>query len=812
MRCFSLLLVISVFVFIVHSDTAYCLEQAADTNKTPQPKVERLEIKAPFIVSMISDGNGGVFVGTEDNGVYHYDNALKQYTIKDGLGDNNAYALVIDKLGRLWVGHVNRGVAVFNGEKWKKYDVLHGLIGDRVFDIQTCPVDGDVWIATSAGITRYKVDSDSWEYITRDDGLPEDQVSSIAFKKDGTLIVGTQCHGIAVFNRSGGNYKHHKNITAPERFGIDNRSPVPLVPEGEGLPTNQINQIIVAGDGNIWVATPTGLVRSNGALTKLQYVRGRDYADKVRGLYGGAPKDWKECPNEVKEYLLPEDYITCVAEDATGTIWLGTRRRGFMAIDPKTGRRGTGDRESMGMADNYVSSILPMPDGKPLIGLYIGGVIKPKDELRLNKKDISKQGQKNNSLAKQNFPPLPSTIKTPTIDELNAMQEKVNKINKPLPKVYADLYTEDWETRGDWTGKYGYDFAILCAMQAPFDRNVFVSENYYRVNPFIGPHRTKDDELRYWVHWKETNDERSLWDPLNGCRRQSEWDDHGEAYPLTHDGPDLWTLIDIDHPGVFQVELYFFNKDGHTGNNRLRDYMIEIYPCPEEWQGFDDEERFAKGAESLVSKMPPICKTRVKDFWGGVYKTFIMSGPSKYLVKIDRNYSYNTIVSFVGIKRLLGEPVPDEKFKIPLLQYGDYRMTDKNLGIAGMGKWHKFQHENNALAVSLWNSLDKSLAYKDAVDIQQKARVMAFHVFAENCGAGDHEARYFLEAKFLLNQWDSKFRDRARFECEKAHYILLEKVTGLKASLEKQKGNKNPSDEEKYDFIVIPAVGGRVRE
>ncbi|MDR3108739.1 MAG: hypothetical protein LBU65_03500, partial [Planctomycetaceae bacterium] len=89
---------------------------------------------------------------------------------------------------------------------------------------------------------------------------------------------------------------------------------------------------------------------------------------------GGAPKDWKECPNEVKDYLLPEDYITCVAEDATGTIWLSTRRRGFMAIDPKTGRRGTGDRESMGMADNYVSSILPMPDGKPLIGLYIGGV------------------------------------------------------------------------------------------------------------------------------------------------------------------------------------------------------------------------------------------------------------------------------------------------------------------------------------------------------------------------------------------------------------------------------------------------------
>ncbi|MDR3110163.1 MAG: hypothetical protein LBU65_10840, partial [Planctomycetaceae bacterium] len=62
--------------------------------------------------------------------------------------------------------------------------------------LQTCPTDGDVWIATSAGITRYKINADEWEHFTREDGLPEDQASSLAFKKDGTLIVGTQCHGI----------------------------------------------------------------------------------------------------------------------------------------------------------------------------------------------------------------------------------------------------------------------------------------------------------------------------------------------------------------------------------------------------------------------------------------------------------------------------------------------------------------------------------------------------------------------------------------------------------------------------------------
>ncbi|MDR3109682.1 MAG: hypothetical protein LBU65_08350, partial [Planctomycetaceae bacterium] len=256
----------------------------SDENQTEQ--VARLNIKASFITTMISDGDGGVFVGTEDYGVYHYDSTgnSKQFTRKDGLGDDNAYALAIDKVGRLWVGHLNSGVSVFNGERWKNYDVVDGPIGERIFDIQTCPTDGDVWIATSAGITRYKINADEWEHFTREDGLLEDQASSLAFKKDGTLIVGTQCHGIAVFNRSGGNYKHSKNITAPERFGVNNCSPVPLVPEGDGLPTNQINQVIVASDNKIWIATPTGLVRSDSSLKTLYYVRGKDYADKVRGL------------------------------------------------------------------------------------------------------------------------------------------------------------------------------------------------------------------------------------------------------------------------------------------------------------------------------------------------------------------------------------------------------------------------------------------------------------------------------------------------------------------------------------------------
>jgi len=155
--------------------------------------------------------------------------------------------------------------------------------------------------------------------------------------------------------------------------------------------------------------------------------------------------------------------------------------------------------------------------------------------------------------------------------------------------------------------------------------------------------------------------------PWDGYRRQAEWDDHGETYPLVMDGPDLWYLLEIRHEGVFKLGMYFLNKDGQDGNNRLRDYMIEIYPASLNWTSFDDVPQFAHDAESQVSKNPPLAKNRVLDFWGGVHKQFVVKGPSKYYVKIDRNYSFNTIASLVAIDRMSGSITEDEKRGLPLM-------------------------------------------------------------------------------------------------------------------------------------------------
>jgi len=59
-------------------------------------------------------------------------------------------------------------------------------------------------------------------------------------------------------------------------------------------------------------------------------VDGWQFPDKMRGLAGGPPKGWsvKTPPKD----LMPEDYITCLAEDDVGVVWVDFRQHGMLAV------------------------------------------------------------------------------------------------------------------------------------------------------------------------------------------------------------------------------------------------------------------------------------------------------------------------------------------------------------------------------------------------------------------------------------------------------------------------------------------------
>jgi ligand-binding sensor domain-containing protein len=295
-----------------------------DSESPTNASAPRIDCKAKFIMSLCMDQQGFCWAGSEGDGVFRIDLSTgksQQFTTKDGLGDDDVYAVACDRKGRIWVGHCNHGVSVWNGERWQVYepvggfsrpDTLSGPLGERVFAIKVCGKTGDVWICTNCGLSIYSESKDTWSYLTRADGLPSDQSNAIAFDRDGNIYVGTQCDGIAMADADK-QYKNWRVVTGPDQ--------VPLVSAGPGLPTSLINDLLVAKNGTIYAATDCGLALSQDNGHSWQFVRGADWAAKVRGLAGAATSVRKPTSSQT----LAEDYCTSLAEAQDGGIWIGHR-------------------------------------------------------------------------------------------------------------------------------------------------------------------------------------------------------------------------------------------------------------------------------------------------------------------------------------------------------------------------------------------------------------------------------------------------------------------------------------------------------
>lgn len=587
---------------------------------------------AKFVTATAEDGAGRLFVATEDDGVWmrNRQGAWTQFTTKNSaIGDDTFYALAIDRQNRVWAGTLRNGVSVFDGKSWKNYGLDNGLVGERVLDLAVSPLDGDVWISTDLGLMRYRVQKDDWVSYTRANGLPSDQIQALAFDAKGTLYAATQCDGLAIADAASG-YAKWRRVSGPIRpdaipFAKALKAPL-------GLPSSLTNDVLVARSGAIYVATTCGLALSKDEGATWDYGRGRDWADKVRGRAAGLPwARWQ--PKEGA--TLSEDYITCLAEDDNGNLWIGHRRTGYEVFNPETGQRLYGGEKDASQTNaDYVTGFSVSSSHRVLVSLYGGGV--KTSDFNTPPQPSPTSAPKGNVLATAK---LPSPSRALSLSEIETQLSYVRRLKTPLPVGAAVYEGEDWRTQGDWLGRYGREYAVLCAARAPLDHHI-LRDVSYDVQGEIGTHHPKGDSLRMFVAQENADtNPRVLYNPVTGYRRESEWDDHGEAYPEEHEGPDVWAHILVPE-GVHRVSAYFYNKDGHEGDNRRRDYLVEMKPDAP--------------TTSKADKLPSLATTRVRDFRGGVYKSFVVRGPAIYWLKVGKNNSHNTILQGILIDKLTG--------------------------------------------------------------------------------------------------------------------------------------------------------------
>ena len=178
-------------------------------------------------------------------------------------------------------------------------------------------------------------------------------------------------------------------------------------------------------------------------------------------------------------------------------------------------------------------------------------------------------------------------------------------------------------------------------------------------------------------------------DPANPQnRRPSEWNDNGGAYAMNERGPGMDLTLQIP-AGDHVLSLFNFNKDGHTGPNWARDYLVSVRPHPAQ-DALNDVSSFEAQPEWATS--------RWRDFWGSNWKRFAVRGPQQLTVRVDRNHSYNTMLMGAFVDEISEEPAP---------------YFDAATPPSAPGEWHAragAQRPTDALAEALWGELDRAKA------------------------------------------------------------------------------------------------------
>lgn len=185
----------------------------AEGPRTVNPDYDQFHVGNVNVKALLVDGDT-VWVGTS-GGLTRYDVATdshKMYNTKNGLLSDGI--LHLDRFGNdVWVCTYGGGVSLLDIEHgtWRRYNIPNGMGDAFAYDVVHTR-SGDTWIATWSGVNRVRGNRfdtlAAWDLFTVENthgGLPNDWVYALAEGKNGDMWLGTE-GGVARY--AGGVWTH----------------------------------------------------------------------------------------------------------------------------------------------------------------------------------------------------------------------------------------------------------------------------------------------------------------------------------------------------------------------------------------------------------------------------------------------------------------------------------------------------------------------------------------------------------------------------------------------------------------------------
>lgn len=136
------------------------------------------------ISCLFEDSKGNVWIGTKQKGVSVYDGKnFKKYNRENGLNNTSISSITEDAKHQIWIGTEGGGAFVFNGKSFVNYKVKDGLVSDYVTLVMV-DKNSNVWLGTNKGLNRYNADKSTFSSFVKGDGFTGVETKARAFYVD----------------------------------------------------------------------------------------------------------------------------------------------------------------------------------------------------------------------------------------------------------------------------------------------------------------------------------------------------------------------------------------------------------------------------------------------------------------------------------------------------------------------------------------------------------------------------------------------------------------------------------------------------
>jgi ligand-binding sensor domain-containing protein/signal transduction histidine kinase len=155
------------------------------------------------IDAIYEDREGSLWIGTSGAGLVRFKEGIfTTYTKREGLSDDYVWSVLESRDGSIWMGTGSGGLNRYKDGKFTLYTMDNGLLSNSVYTLLEGR-DGSLWIGSNApALTRYK--DGQFTHYTSKDGFPSgvDSVSLLFEAKDGAIWFSSYGGSLGVYQNN----------------------------------------------------------------------------------------------------------------------------------------------------------------------------------------------------------------------------------------------------------------------------------------------------------------------------------------------------------------------------------------------------------------------------------------------------------------------------------------------------------------------------------------------------------------------------------------------------------------------------------